>query len=187
VVLDNAADLSVSAGNCEDILRLVEYDQRLLTGSLVKLTWQVEQSQQDSFAVGSRIGGDARGKPACGERQTDVPDPKQRFDVRANATLQRVGVSTLDPHNQLTDRQDVLQVNQRGCHPRLLRIAQQLGEQCRLAVSSQVGVVLLMLWIRCRSGCGWWRLREGCVIWSLGCVAGRRMTLRVRRSWSVGW
>ena len=62
-----SARAALCAGDRKDVLHLVEYDQRLLAGALVQLAWQVQQSQQDSLAVGSRVGGDARRKPSCGE------------------------------------------------------------------------------------------------------------------------
>jgi hypothetical protein len=35
-----------------------------------------------------------------------------------------------------------------------------------------VGVELLMLWIRCRRGCGWWTRRATFAAWCWGCLAG---------------
>src|SRR5919197_3891155 len=45
--------------------------------------------------------------------------------------------------------------------------------QMRLAGAGRVGVALLMLSIRCRSGCGWSRRRGSCGASSSRCVAGR--------------
>ncbi|HWY18203.1 MAG TPA: hypothetical protein VNY27_05775 [Solirubrobacteraceae bacterium] len=52
-----------------------------------------------------------------------------------NTTLQRVGIGALDPHDQLADRQNILEVDQRGRHSRLLCVSQELGEQRRLSVA----------------------------------------------------
>jgi hypothetical protein len=46
--------------------------------------------------------------------------------------------------------------------------------QVGLAGAGRVGVELLMLLIRCRRGCGWWRRRAICVTSSLRCSAGGR-------------
>jgi len=40
------------------------------------------------------------------------------------------------------------------------------------AGAGRVGVELLMLLIRCRRGCGWWRRRASCAMSSLRCSAG---------------
>ena len=42
----------------------------------------------------------------------------------------------------------------------------------RLAGAGRVGVELLMLWIRCRRGCGWWPRRAGCAGSSSRCSGG---------------
>ena len=59
--------------------------------------------------------------------------------------------------------------------------AQSQGDgEVGLAGAGRVGVELLMLLIRCRSGCGWWRRLVGCAGSSLRFSGGGRRTLRRR-------
>jgi hypothetical protein len=55
------------------------------------------------------------------------------------------------------------------------------GERDREVAVAGVGRVcdaVLMLWIRCRSGCGWWRRRARCAMSSWRCWGGVLMTVR---------
>ena len=59
------------------------------------------------------------------------------------------------------------------------------GREVGLAGAARVGVVLLMLLIRCRRGFGWWRRRGNCGVLSSRCAAGRRRPGRARSRLSV--
>jgi hypothetical protein len=49
-----------------------------------------------------------------------------------------------------------------------------------LAGPGRAGVALLMLWILCRGGCGWWGLLGHFGAWSLRCSGGERRGVRLR-------
>src|SRR5205085_33134 len=74
----------------------------------------------------------------------------------------------------------LLRGGEQGPMPGLAGLDRQRGREVALAGAGRVGVELLMLWIRCRSGCGWWRRLVGCAGSSLRFSGGGRRTLRRR-------
>ena len=67
------------------------------------------------------------------------------------------------------------------------RFEAERGGEHRLSGAGRVAVALLIVLIRCRSGCGWWPRRAGCKVVSLRCWAGRPMTTRGRSRCCADW
>src|ERR1019366_3284569 len=61
-------------------------------------------------------------------------------------------------------------------------VGRGVGAAVCLQDAHRIGVVLLMLWSFCRSGCGWWPRRARCVMSSWRCLGGGRKVARPRLS-----
>jgi len=98
----------------------------------------------------------------------DLIDHEQRDPLQAREFVVEVAVALRvgeqrDPFGGGAERDAV--AGQAGADP-------ERDAQVCLAGPGRVDVELLMLLIRCRNGCGWWRRREVCVTSSWRCLGG---------------
>jgi hypothetical protein len=134
-VLDVAAQQAVETVDAPDVLELVEGDQRAVAPGLLEAERQLEQGVEGRERILHRLelelGADAEGA----EREPDPRPLEERLHPPPEVAFQLLRVRALEPHRDVADRRDAVEVDEHGDEPfGALPVVQGALEEARLAV-----------------------------------------------------
>ena len=135
MVLDVAAQKTVEVGHLLDVLELVEGDQRAVAAALLEPQRQVEQRVQGGS--GSAFGSSwMRALIPATPSESPIPVRCRNWSTRAaDRALQVPRVGALEPHRDVGQRDDPVEVDEHRHQPLLpLAVSERALEQARLAV-----------------------------------------------------
>ena len=130
-----AADEAVEIGNLVHVLKLVQRDEGAVAPALLEPERQVEQRMEGRERIGLRVELEAGADAEGAEREADPGPLEELFDARAERALQVLRVRALEPHRDVGDRGDAVEVDVDRDQPfALLAVAERPLQQARLPV-----------------------------------------------------
>ena len=135
MVLDVAAEQAIEPVDPTDVLELVEHDQRAVATGRLEPERQLEQRVERGQRVGRGLELEAGADPERAEREPDAGALEERLDPRAELALELLRVRPLEPHRDVGDRGDAVEVDEDRDQPLVaLAVVERLLEEARLAV-----------------------------------------------------